>query len=237
MTFRTLSTALAALGAVSFANAVTFNGVKIVERAWNDNPGSSLTTTNNYPSLIRFDETFSTGTGWANQHRWLLSTDGGATAFGWIYGTPIDISMTIRLDTNNAGLNSEAGFYADKYGDSKFFVRSDGLVEAFGGAFNYFSWGKVYTPGTDAVMRVKYNGTDKVELFFNGVSSGEMNPGYGEKYWLNGMVFGGYAQNRVAAGHHIVTTFTNINPVPEPMTVIGLGLGVAGLLARRKRKA
>lgn len=237
MTFRKLSFAFLALAAVSTAGAVTFNGVKIVERAWNDNPGSSLTTVNNYPSMIQFSESFSTGTGWANQHRWLLSTDGGATAYGWVVGTPIDISMTVRLETNNPGLNSEAGFYADKYGDSKFFVRSDGEVAAFGGAFNSYSWGKVYTLGTDAVLRVKYDGGDKVELFFNGISSGVMTPGYGEKYWISGMVFGGYTQNRVAAGHNIVTTFKNINPVPEPLTVVGLGLGLASLLARRKRKA
>lgn len=237
MTFRKLSLALLALGAVAVANAVTFNGVKIMERAWNDSPSSVLTTANTFPSMIQFDESFSGSTGWANQHRWLLSTDGGSTAYGWVYGTPVDISMTIKLESNNAGLNSEAGFYADKYGDSKFFVRSDGLVEAFGGAFNNFSWGNAYTLGTEATMRVLYNGTDQVELFFNGVSSGVMTPGYGEKYWLPGMVFGGYAQNRVAADHHITTTFTNINAVPEPLTVIGLGLGLAGLIAKRRRRA
>ncbi len=237
MTFRKLSLALLALGAVAVANAVTFNGVKIIERNFNDSPSSILTTTNNFPSMIQFDETFTAAGGWANQHQWRLSTDGGATAYGWVYGTPIDISMTIKLETNNAGLNSEAGFYADKFGDSKFFVRADGLVEAFGGAFNFYSWGNVYTPGTEATMRVLYNGTDQVELFFNGVSSGAMNPGYGEKYWLPGMIFGGYTQNLVAADHHITTTFTNINAVPEPLTIIGLSLGIAGLIAKRRRKA
>ena len=236
MTLRSLAVTAVATAAFGTANAVTFDGVKIVTRAWNDNPTSTLTTTNNYPSLIQFQESFTDGTGWANQHRWWLSTDGGTTAYGWQKGTAIDISMTVELDTTNTALNSEAGFYADLYGDSKFFVRADGDVECFGGAFNSYSWGKVYTPGTEATLRVKYDGASSVELFYDGISSGVMTPGYGEKYWLDTMLLGGYAQDLVGSGNSVTSTFKNIEAVPEPVTMIALGVGLVGIVVRRRRK-
>jgi hypothetical protein len=72
-------------GSVVFQNITitgdpAINSDIIHSRVFNDYPGATLTTVNNYPSLVSFSESGVVGpSGFANRDDWRFSSDGGLT--------------------------------------------------------------------------------------------------------------------------------------------------------------
>jgi hypothetical protein len=240
MSFRTMSMALVSCAFVGVAHA-QFEGVRILERNWNDSPTSTLTTTNNYPTQIRFQET-GLNSGFANQHQWRFSSDGGASDHMFGTNDYWFMSMTVNLATNNPSIRKEAGFYLDGAGDGKFMVASDGEVAIFGGPLLFHTFGNIYTAGTDIEIAWHYffdtvDSLRKIEYFANGVSSGVKVFDNLEQGLLPNTILGGYGQ--FAANATTPQTadaqFNNINAVPEPATMLALAMGAGALIARRRR--
>src|ERR1035437_2039736 len=65
---------------ITIAGDPAINSDIIHNRVYNDYPSATLTTVNNYPSLVSFSEQNVVGaTGFANRDDWRFSSDGGAT--------------------------------------------------------------------------------------------------------------------------------------------------------------
>lgn len=239
---------IASLGAgwsVASAGVETINGILIDARNFNDYPNSTLTITELYPAQLRVEESdFGTG-GFANRHR-LFFTDDGATRFVFDNQTAFDITTTITLDGGTPA-GKEAGFYFDKFGEPRFIVKGNGEVAAFDGAFPFFSFGSVYTPGTAAEMRIVYSpgsGSDfvipaTIEYFFNGLPSGPIEFSNLENGMIDGTVGGFYAQFAPDSGNPADfgdATFADIRvavPTPGALMVVAGGLLVSSTRRRR----
>src|SRR5205807_8781674 len=98
-----------ALVAAPSGAAIVINGVNINERVVNNNPDSTLTTTKNYPTLVRFDEHFKSGGSAFNRHDALLSTDAGATARSFLHSDSFDVSADVTLADGSNSPRKEAG--------------------------------------------------------------------------------------------------------------------------------
>ena len=62
------------------ANAMAIDGAVVNERVFNDDPASTLITTNNYPALVQISDT-PTGSGFANLHNFHLADAGVEHSF------------------------------------------------------------------------------------------------------------------------------------------------------------
>src|SRR5947209_14570615 len=99
---------LLVLGA--WAHATTLNGVMVNQRVFNDFPDSTLTITNNYPTLVEIKDQFNTVPAkFANRHDALLSSDGGATAFTFNNNESFDVSADVTLKAGSNAPRKEAG--------------------------------------------------------------------------------------------------------------------------------
>ncbi len=238
--------ALALLVIAGAANA-QINGVKIQERIFNDFPNSKLTTTNNFPALVQFNETnFGLGT-FANRHAAYFSTDGGANAKDFNYGDAFDVSFTLDLDATPAN-GREAGFHVNSGGDYGFFgVLPNGEIAAFGGSLPFFSAGAgVWTPGAEVQLRLVHTPGDGtaanpsvMDYMYNTgsgwvtVSKNFDNAEFG-LVTANNVLIGFGVQNQGGPGGSSNALFTNI-VVPAPSALAMMG--VAGLVASRRRRA
>ncbi len=234
--------ALGVLATSAPAQVTNINSVVIQERRFNDYAGSTLTTVNNYPSLVSFNEgPFGSGN-FANQHVARFS-ENSTTARLFLNAEAFDISVDVNLAVGSTSPRKEAGFRMDSFigGEGFFILTSDGEVAAFGGPFPFFGFGNVYTPGTTARMRMIYRpgAVSTMEYMFNSTSSGQVNFGNSENGVINGSDFGNYVQNQPNdnnSNDFSNVAFTNYAvAVPEPMTMLGLAAGV-GMLLRRRRK-
>ena len=234
---------LGVLATSALAQVTNINSVVIQERRFNDYPGSTLTTVNNYPSLVSFSEgPFGAG-GFANQHVARFS-ENGVTARSFLNAEAFDISVDVLLSVGSTAPRKEAGFRMDSFigGEGFFILTSDGEVAAFGGPLPFFGFGNIYTPGTSARMRMIYRpgAVSTMEYMFNAVSSGEVAFGNTENGVINGSDFGNYLQNQ--PNDNNPNDFGNASfrnyavAVPEPMTMLGLAAGVGVLLRRRRSK-
>lgn len=235
--------AIAVLSAPALAQVTNINSVVIQERRFNDYSGSTLTTVNNYPSVVSFNEgPFGAG-GFANQHLARFS-ENGTTARQFLNSENFDISFDVNLSVGSTAPRKEAGFRMDTFigGESFFFVTSDGEVAAFGGPFPFFTFGNsAYTPGTTANLRMVYRqgAVSTMEYIYNGTSSGELAFGNTENGIINNSDMAAFVQNQpddLNSGDFSNVAFTNFAvAVPEPFTMVGLAAGAA-LLIRRRRK-
>ena len=239
--------ALFGVARVALAGDVTsINSVVVQERVFNDFPNSTLTSVDNFPTLVSFTETdYGTG-GFANRHDAVFSAD-DTNPFLLQTSDAFHIAFDIMLDAGSVSPRKEAGIRFNFNGfDGLFIVTSDGESAAFGGVLPFFSFGgSAYTPGTVARMEVIYTPDDDgdandgdastIEYILNGVSSGPLNFGNLENGFIPDTQIAVYVQSQPDSGNpsdFVIAEFSNFSIVPEPATGLLALLGVA-LLRRR----
>jgi hypothetical protein len=250
--FGPLAAAIAVLGVTLAANAgvESVNGVKIMERVVNGFPDSTLTTTNNYPSEVQFDDQdmdVADMTAFANRHDALASTDGGATAANFLTSDAFSFSAYVTLSDTSDTPRKEAGLRIDSTttGDALFIINSDaGEIVAFGGPFYSFGnngGGNGYTPGQTIFMQMIYRPGAPGTMEYR-IDRGSGIESSGRLPWTNiegGPVnyqLGMYVQGASnTASDSMTATFENVRIIPEPATVSLLLGGLA--LAAFKRRA
>src|SRR5262249_41240717 len=99
-------TLLTALATQSLAQTPNPNSAVIKTRIFNDCPLSTVTTVNNYPSLISIEDDHVACSGFANLHNWTLSTDGTT---GAQFPNSSDFKVSTDLVLDGSGPTGEAG--------------------------------------------------------------------------------------------------------------------------------
>ncbi len=138
----------AALVAASAATAVaasnptpTPTSAVVTERVFNDCPTSTLTTVNNYPSLISFDDQNVDCFGFANLHVWRFSAD-GTNEIAFDNNASYRFSATFKIEgTGNGEGGLQIAPWWSHNADGLFNVRStDGEIAVFGGRLPFYSF-------------------------------------------------------------------------------------------------
>lgn len=246
----------AALTTSAFASPV-INGAVVNERIFNDDPGSTLVSTNSYPGSIVISDTRTGGGGFANLHNWRASADGGATAVNFANGDSFSLFADFSLTGGGSGEGglSLAPWWSQNV-DGRFNLRTtDGEVAVFGGRLPFYSFtgsqGVTYTAGTTVRLGIIYsaNGLSSADpatieyiyddgsmVYTSGVlafDEGNPNEPYGTWGMLDNAQIGGYMQVFNTASN-LTGTWGNIVYTPTPSSAALLGIG--GLLATRRRR-
>ena len=241
---------IAANGADAQVNSI--NSAIVRPRVYNDDPASTFTSVNNYPSLISLSDTNVTAGGFANRHVWNFSNN-GATAYKFDNNDYFQASMTLNL-TGNASPRKEAGFLFDTNGgQGQFIVNTDAHeVVVFGGPLPFYSFnssnGLKYNSGDTITLGMTYfkdaAGNNAIIYSANGINSPAEEFTNLEGGIITGSTLGGYLQVPVDTKNPTngaTALFTNISikavvPEPSAYAAFGLGLTSLGLLLRRLRK-
>lgn len=242
------------------APATPIDSAVLKTRIFNDDPGSTLITDNSYPASVGFTDT-PTGVGFANLHNFHLA-DGGVEQ---VFANGGAFSFSTDLTISGAG-DSEAGLQLSPWWspdiDGRLNVRTtDGEIAAFGGRLPFYSFtgdqGLSYTKGETIRVGMDYRPnalsagdpatiTYTLTLGGTGYTSGPLafdmgNPaeGYGSWGHLDDARVGGYVQvftGGSGAGNTVSAQWANISFIPEPTSVVLIGLGILGLTQYRRRR-
>ncbi len=220
-------------GSAVFQN-ITITGDPVINsaamhpRVFNDYPGATLTSVNNYPSLVSFSEANVVGlSGFANRDDWRFSSDGGLTDHLFQNNEYWSISALVTLTGNPISPRKEAGLRLDSSigGDGLFILNTDAHeIVAFGGPFPFYSFGNTFNSGDSVLMGITYEnigGQNGIVYSANGVNSPFLPMSNLEQGVINGSTLGGY--------------FQIVGVVPEPSAFALLGVGALSLLLRRRR--
>src|SRR5262249_31920814 len=147
---------------MKFGTTPNPNSAVVFERVFNDCPTSTLVTTNNYPSLISFDDSNVDCFGFANLHVWQFSENGVDPA---IFNNNASFRFETDLKIEGTG-NGEGGILVApwwaKKTDGLFNVRStDGEIACFAGRLPFYTFtgafGLRYTKGNTIHLAVIYD--------------------------------------------------------------------------------
>ncbi len=205
-------------------------------RVFDDCPSTTLTTTNNYPSLISIMDADDDCVGFANLHSWNFSTDGTNPALfencsNFRYSADVTLNGS---GGGEGGLRISPWWNAPLYAvDGRFMLNATtGEIACFGGRLPFFSFtvthGLHYVKGTVAHMEIVYQpdsltSTSPATIVYNLTygdtlyTSGplpfdEGNPNevadHGAWGLLNASGVGGYVQCLVGAGTPVDFTAT-----------------------------
>ena len=233
--------AVVALGLVASTLAIADNGITcpgntpsansavLMTRVWNDCPGSTLTTVNNYPSMISINDTDEGCVGWTNLHVWAFSEDGITPA---IFENCSHYKFSCVFNGSFAGAGvGEGGLRLSPWwslqADGRFMARigGNGEIACFGGRLPFYSftaaYGVSYTAGTDIWMQIIYAPHNLTvadpamimyRIFYNGVAyespalafdQGNPGEGHGEYGELYPAQVGGFLQEPNGSGGNL----------------------------------
>ncbi len=209
-------------------------------RTFNDCPGSTLTTLNNYPSQILIEDADEGCVGWANLHGWSFSEDGFSPA---VFENCSHYQFSCVFKGCGTGAVAEGGLRLSPWWaldvDGRFMCRinGNGEIAVFGGRLPFYSftsaYGLTYQPCTPIWLQITYNphaltlaapATIQYKIFYNGVNydSPELafdqaNPAEDPPHGLWGELFparaGGYFQlpgGNGGAAFDMTATWDNI---------------------------
>jgi len=240
-------------------NAAAIDSAVINARVFNDDPGSTLSTTNSYPALVEISDTRTGGGGFANLHNFHLADAGVEHVFnnGDSFAFSADLTISGGGD-GEAGLQI-APWYSQNV-DGRFnFRTTDGEIAVFGGRLPFYSFtgsqGISYTKGDTVRVGVLYNPKSlspadpativyNVTLGGNDYTSGQLafdegnpaeDPPYGLWGILNDARVGGYVQV-FSSSNNLTTQWENMSfAVPEPSSMFLAGLGLVSMLGLRRK--
>jgi hypothetical protein len=212
---------------ISITGDPAINSDILHTRVYNDYPGATLTTVNNYPSLVSFSESNVVGlSGFANRDDWRFSSDGGLTDHLFQNNEYWSISTSLTLTANPTSPRKEAGIRLDSSvgGDGLFIVDTDAHeIVAFGGALPFYSFGNTYNSGNTILMGMTYEnigGTNGIVYSANGVNSPFLPMSNLQQGVINDSTLGGY--------------FQIVGVIPEPSVFALLVLSLVPLVFRRR---
>lgn len=254
MRTQTCLAALLCTLAASISSATVFNGAFLHTRVFDGFPSSTLTVTDDYPSLIEFDDqnlNLSQQTGFANRHDAIMSTDGGVTPTvlsiteSFVVGAEVTLSAVSDRPRKEAGIRINSPVT----GDALFLINSDaGEIVAFGGGapFHLFGnngGGNGYTLGTSIFMGMKYTpGTPGTVEYM--IDRGMGLESSGALPWAN--LEGGPVNYRVAfygqggsgiEGDGFTASFAKFVPEPSTLSMAIFACGSLVVVALRRRRS
>lgn len=246
---------LAGMGVAITMGSPVINGAVVNLGVFNDNPTSTRTVSNLYPTSLSIQDENVTGGGWANRHNFRLSDNGGIGEAVFMNADPFAFAADVTMTSDGAiegGLNVSPWW--SKEVDGVFMINgTSGEIACFGGRLPFFSFtasnGLHYTKGTTVRMEVVYDphsltqadpATIQYHYTVGGTTftsgplafdEGNGAEGYGTWGMLDDARVGGYVQlvNPTTLGR---IEFSNMVYTPEPAGLALLGLGLA-LLRRR----
>jgi len=239
---------VACAGSALAGSTGSINGLLVEERVFNDFAGSTLSVNNNFPSGLTISESNFGSGNFANRHMAYLSEDGGATARTYDYEDGFDFCVTMNLNASPVD-GREAGIATDLFGFGFFGALPNGEIAAFGSFLPFFSFGNVYTNGTDVDLRMIYRpgagegmmpvGT--MEYIIN-TGSGDISSGLVDITNLEGGIPSGFGarlgvgiQSQGNPGGSVDVSFTNFKYAAIPAPATGM-IAMGGLLASARRR-
>lgn len=194
------------------------NSAVIKTRIWNDNPGSTIFTSNGYPGSIVIEDTGGLSGGYANLHNWHFAVGGVEAVFNNGDSFRWCATMTLSGPANCEGGLQLAPWWG-KDSDGRFMANAgSGEIACFSGRLPFYSFtsnhGLNYVKGTPITMEAIYlaNGlsaaspaTIEYKVYYNGTwyTSGQLafdmanpaeDPPYGLWGCLNDARVGAYFQ-------------------------------------------
>jgi hypothetical protein len=151
---------LLAISSVALATTIP-NGAVITTRIWNDCPLGTVSSTNNYGTLVSITEQkVMCGAGWGSRHNWRFADGGVAQNFangdGFSYSCDLTISGTGEAEATLA----VAPWWSQAVGGAFNFRTNDGEIACFGGRLPFYSFtgsqGLHYVKGTTVHAEVVY---------------------------------------------------------------------------------
>jgi len=246
------------------ANALAIDSAVINTRIFDDDPTSTLTTTNSYPALVEISDTPDSDPGFANLHNFHLADAGVEHAFANNEPSSFSADLTISgAGEGEAGLQI-APWWSPNV-DGRFnFRTTDGEIAVFGGRLPFYSFtasqSLTYTKGDTVRAGVVYNPhalsavnpatiTYNVNIGGTDYTSGplafdEGNPveGFGSWGHLDDARMGGFMQIFIdgsGPGNNLTAQWGNISyseSIPEPASMVLASLGVLGLMMLRRKR-